>query len=339
MTVAVTDAGSGVDPAAVDLQLDGTPVEHVWRTGDVIHGVAGRRLLAGVHHLVLTVADRAGNVARLAWDVTVVAGAGAPAPASRRRAAERRRAPAPALPRRPEASLASGAAAVRAIVRRIGGARPRVVIVRLRARPRLRIALRVRCGQIVRTLRVRANARGIATLRVACPGAATVRLAVAPGRVLVRIAARRLPLHLQVVAHSRSAPTVARVSGRLAELRGRSLALEALTAVGWRRIALVRADASGSFATSFAIVRAGQFALRARVPSLAGAASAPVRAHDALRSNANSGSRAARRRLRDGLAARVPPAGHRQGEQRAGGEHGGPDPDGGHEAVDEPLAA
>jgi hypothetical protein len=32
---------------------------------------------------------------------------------------------------------------------------------------------------------------------------------------------------------------------------------------------------SGSFATSFAIVRAGQFALRARVPGLARAASAP----------------------------------------------------------------
>ena len=275
VTVAVTDAGSGVDPAAIDFQLDGTPVEHVWRTGDVIHAVAGRRLLAGVHHLVLTVSDRAGNVARLAWDVTVVAAAGAPAsgvtPASGGAA--------------PSAGSGSSAppggvahkrpAAVHAIVKRIGGARPRVVIVRLRTRPRLRIALRVRCGQIARTLRVRANARGVAALRVACPGAATVRLAVAPGRVLVRIAARRLPLHLQVVSHSRSAPTVARVSGRLAELRGRSLALEALTAVGWRRIALVRADASGSFATSFAIVRAGQFALRARVPSLAGAASAP----------------------------------------------------------------
>ena len=61
------------------------------------------------------------------------------------------------------------------------------------------------------------------TVRVACAGAATVRLAVAPGRVLVRIAARRLPLRLRVVPQRRSAPTVARVSGRLAELRGRDL--------------------------------------------------------------------------------------------------------------------
>jgi hypothetical protein len=149
------------------------------------------------------------------------------------------------------------------------------VIVRLRARPRARLALRVRCGQVVRSVRARANARGIAILRVACAGAATVRVAVAPGRVLVRIAPRRLPLRLRVVPQSRSAPTVARVSGRLAELHGRDLVLEALTAAGWRRVGLVRADGSGSFATSFAIVHAGQFALRARVPALAGAASAP----------------------------------------------------------------
>jgi hypothetical protein len=149
------------------------------------------------------------------------------------------------------------------------------VIVRLRARPRLRLVLRVRCGQIVRTLRVRANARGIASLRVACPGAATVRLALAPGRVLVRIDARRLPLRLRVLPQSRSAPTVARVSGHLAELRGRDLVLEALTAAGWRRVGLLHVSASGSFATSFAIVHAGQFALRGRVPALAGVASAP----------------------------------------------------------------
>ena len=56
------------------------------------------------------------------------------------------------------------------------------------------------------------------------------------------------------------------MSGRLAELRGRTLVLEALTATGWRRVGPVRADSSGRFVTSFAIVHAGQFALRARVP-------------------------------------------------------------------------
>ena len=99
-------------------------------------------------------------------------------------------------------------------------------------------------------------------------------LALAPGRVLVRIAPRRLPLRLHVLPQSRSAPTVARVSGHLAELRGRDLVLEALTATGWHRIGSVRADRQGSFATSFAIVHAGQFALRARAPALAGAARA-----------------------------------------------------------------
>ena len=128
----------------------------------------------------------------------------------------------------------------------------------------------------MKTLRLRANARGIATTRVACSGAATVRLASAPGRVLVRIAARRLPLHLVVVPQGRAAPTVARVSGRLAELRGRTLELEALTVTGWHRVGRAHVDAAGRFVTSFAIVRAGQFALRARVPAVAGAASAPA---------------------------------------------------------------
>ena len=171
--------------------------------------------------------------------------------------------------------IARSRKAVRAVVAHIGAARPLAVIVRLRARRGLRIVLRLQCAAVVRTLRVRANARGIARVRVACAGAATVRLAAAPARPLVRIAARRLPLRLQVVPLRRSTPTVARVSGQLAELRGRDLVLEALTAKGWRRVGLVRADAAGRFTTSFAIVHAGQFALRARVGALAGAASAP----------------------------------------------------------------
>jgi hypothetical protein len=65
------------------------------------------------------------------------------------------------------------------------------------------------------------------------------------------------------------------VSGHLAELRGRALVLEALTASGWHRIGLVRADGAGSFHSSFAILHAGQFALRARVSTLAGGASIP----------------------------------------------------------------
>ena len=59
-----------------------------------------------------------------------------------------------------------------------------------------------------------------------------------PGRLLVHIAARRLPLRLRVQPQRRSAPTVARVSGQLAELHGRVVVLEALTATGWRRVGL-----------------------------------------------------------------------------------------------------
>jgi hypothetical protein len=51
--------------------------------------------------------------------------------------------------------------------------------------------------------------------------------------------------------------------------------VEALTRGGWHRAGVARADASGGFATSFAVVRAGEFAIRARVPALAGRPSAP----------------------------------------------------------------
>jgi len=280
ISVAVTDDGSGIDPASVDLLLDGTPVEHMWRTGDVVHGVAGHALLPGTHHLVLTVADRAGNAARIAWDIVVVGTAGTAAGTAPASAGATGPAGAPGANGSPASPAAAAVArkragAVRAFVARFGGTRPRAVVVRLHARPRLRIALRVRCGQTVHTVRVRANGRGIATMRVACAGAATVRLALAPGRVLVRIASRRLPLRLRVIPQRRSAPTVARVSGHLAELRGRNLDLEALSASGWRLVGRVRVDASGSFASSFAILHSGQFALRARVPGLAGNASAP----------------------------------------------------------------
>jgi hypothetical protein len=271
--VAVSDDGSGVDPGSAELALDGAALEHVWQAGGVVHAVVTARLAAGAHQLALKVADRAGNVARLAWTVTVAPTAGA-AP--------------------PGVGPASGGAAtggvtgatpgsggkgrptrIAAVAARVGATRPRAVIVRLRGAPRLRIALRVRCGTVVREPRLRASARGIATLRVVCAGGATVRLASARGRLLVHIAARRLPLRLQVRPQRRSAPTVARVEGQLRELRGRIVVLEALTAGGWRRVGHARADASGHFASSFAIVRAGQFALRARVPALAGSPSAP----------------------------------------------------------------
>jgi hypothetical protein len=275
VAVAVSDDGSGVDPASGELALDGSPVEHVWQAGGVVHAVVAARLAPGLHHLVLEVADKAGNVARLAWDVTVAPPAGSPTGSAPATGGAATGGGAGADPASPGTVGRKRAAAVRALVARVGAARPRVVFVRLRARARLRIVLRLRCGAVVRTLRVRVSARGIATVRVACAGAATVRMVVAPGRLLVHIAARRLPLRLRVQPQRRSAPTVARVSGQLAELRGRVVVLEALTATGWRRVSQARADASGGFATSFAIVHAGQFALRARVPAVAGAASQP----------------------------------------------------------------
>ena len=272
--VAVSDDGSGLDPSTVALTLDGAPLEHVWQADGVVHGIAGGRLAAGVHHLVLKIADRAGNAAHLSWDVTV-APAGTPPPGSTPAGGGSVAGGTTHAAPAPSAQARKRAAAVRALRAYVGARRPRTVMVHLRAHARLRLVVRVRCGATVRTLRARASARGIAVVRVACAGAATVRLATAPARVLVRIAARRLPLRLAVSPGRRSVPTVARVTGHLAELRGRVVLIEALTATGWRRVGRARADASGRFATSFAIAHAGQFALRARAPAVAGAPSAP----------------------------------------------------------------
>jgi hypothetical protein len=275
VAVAVSDGGSGVDPESVALTLDAAPVEHLWLAGGVVHGVVAGRLSAGVHHLALQVADRAGNVAHLAWGITVAAGAasgGGGVPAGGAVPAGGGQGAAPGTP---GLTAPKRGVTVRAVVARVAASRPRVVVVRLRSKARLRIVLRLRCGKVQRTLHVRANKRGIAVLRVACAGIATVRMVAKPGRLLVHIAARRLPLRLVVQPQRRIAPSVARVSGHLAEIHGRTVVLEALTAAGWRRVGLAHADAAGRFSTSFAIVHAGQFALRGRVPALAAVACAP----------------------------------------------------------------
>jgi hypothetical protein len=58
-------------------------------------------------------------------------------------------------------------------------------------------------------------------------------------------------------------------------LRRRVVVLEALSVTGWHGVGQARADSSGRFVTSFAIVHAGQFALRARVAAVAALPSAP----------------------------------------------------------------
>ena len=279
----IGDNLSGV--LSVSAQIDATPVP-IEFAGGRASGRPAAALAYGPHSLVWTISDGAGN--RSSGSARFVVPAPAP-PVVAPPQAEPPSAGATPVASPPAVGAVAvvpppaargkvkrtRAAPVRAITARFGATRSRVVLVHLRARARLRIVVRVRCGMAVRTLRVRANARGIATVRVACAGAATVRMVARPGRLLVHIAARRLPLRLQVRPARRSAPTVARVSGRLAEARGQVVVLEALTAGGWRRVGQPRADASGRFAASFAIVHAGQFALRGRVPALAGVASAP----------------------------------------------------------------
>ena len=113
VAVAVHDDGSGLDPATVALTLDGAPVDHVWHAEGVVHGVVGARLAAGVHHLVVTAADRAGNAGRLAWDVSVAGGAGSPGgstPAGGGAPPAARRERHPARPGRPLAPAPPGCA-------------------------------------------------------------------------------------------------------------------------------------------------------------------------------------------------------------------------------------
>jgi hypothetical protein len=259
------------------LAVEGTPVDHVWQADGTVHGVSASRLAAGAHQLALDIADRAGNANRLVWAVSVPvaavsAGTGPAGGGSVTGGASGASATAPVVP---GIVARTRSVTVRAVVARISGPRGRAVIVHLLARPHLRIVVRVKCGAAARTVRVRANVHGIAAVRVVCASAATVRMVARPGRLLVHIAARTLPLRLRVRPDQRSAPTVARVSGHLAELHGRTVVVEALTATGWRRAGVAHADASGRFSTSFAIVHAGEFAVRARVPALAAAPSSP----------------------------------------------------------------
>ena len=199
-----------------------------------------------------------------------------------------------AAPRRQRGGRGAGCSREGRAQARVAGARPagarRVVPAarRDRAAAGARPAPHRRAGALRRRHAHAARARERPRHRHACgsPARAPRPCAWSPGRAGCSSTspARRLPLRLQVQPQRRSAPTVARVSGRLAELRGRVVVLEALTATGWRRVGQARADASGRFATSFAIVHAGQFALRARVAALAAVAERALRAHDALTS-------------------------------------------------------
>ena len=245
-----------------------------------------RRLAAGAHRLVLKLADRAGNAARLAWDVTVAEGPGATAgsaPAGGGSATGGRSEPHPDLPAQWRASAPQppSGPSPRASERRdtapsSSGCAPG----RTSASPCACTAA-MRCGSCT----VRAGAHGIATVRVACPGVATC--AARRGTAQAARSHRRSPPSAPAACvrpQSRSAPTVARVSGKLAELRGHHLVLEALTPGGWRRVGRVLADSKGRFATSFAIVHPGEFALRGRAPRARRRCQPAVRADGALTS-------------------------------------------------------
>ena len=216
VAVAVHDDGSGLDPASVALTLDGAPVDHVWHAEGVVHGVVGARLARrrpsprphGRRSRRQRGASGLGRHRRrrrrLAGGSTP-AGGGAPTggaggsgtrraregrPRPRRRGARRcgaRRRGEAARRDRPPASRAPGCASCCACAA--------AQLARDAARPRERP-------------RDRDGARRLRRRRRRCAWSP------APGRLLVHIAARRLPLRLRVQPQRRSAPTVARVSGQ-----------------------------------------------------------------------------------------------------------------------------
>ena len=286
------------------------PVDHVWRAGDVVH--ARRRAPARSRRAPPRARGRRSRGQRSAPRLGRERRGGArrqPAAAPAGEHAGGRRAPR-AVARRPvarrrRAQARRGRARLRRA--RLGARRPRVVIVRLHARPRLRIvaARALRRGR-AHAARARERARHRDRPGRLCgrrDGAAGGRAGTAARPH------RRAPAAAPAAGRARSSRIGAdrrarqRPPGRAARTRRPARGADGRPAGAASAVA--RADAApGSFATSFAIVHAGQFAVRARVPALAGAASLPVRAHDALISDASPGSAASGRRL-GGLVPRL----------------------------------
>ena len=258
--VVATDAGSGIDPGGYRISLDGHELTDGMPTATGYAVVVGTRLASGEHRLEATVHDRAGNATSRAWKVSVPAGQGAPAPAAAG-------APTAGNPSTPAARAAGRR--LRAIVTHIGSVRALHISVRF-AVPQAGGAVRVRtrCGS-VRSVRGMQPVASRLSVHLACPGAASVEVRQRGVRAITTIAPRQLPLLLVLGAEPAQAPAVVTVRGRLAELAGRDVAVQSLSAGGWRSVGKVRANRRGAFELRFTAGAPGSFALRARVSDLA----------------------------------------------------------------------
>ena len=237
-------------------------------------GVAGAWLAAGIHHLALAVADRAGNPARLAWDVTPRP-ARAHLPGVCRRVAGRpravERAPLLRLPARRPASARCRYARSRRASGRLASRRDRQTASACRASHRAAAAMRCRDPQAAGAREHPGRCQRARRWR-GTRNRAHGRPSWTPARSHRGRPASAAPAGAAATAHGTDRRAGQRPARRAARPRRRARGAHT---DGWRRVGQARADSAGRFVLSFAIVHAGQFALRARVAALAAIPSAP----------------------------------------------------------------
>ncbi len=273
---AARDDGAGVDPARLLLTLDGLPLGLAWDDAGTATGQPAVDLAPGSHALEATAVDRAGNAAHRTWRFIVApppAGGGGPsgipAPAA---------GPAVTAPGSPAPAVRPGrhVSALRLVSLRpaAGWRRGLRVAVSVRALrggrpvPALSVRLHVRgCGH-VSTFTRRTDRGGVVRVHRICGRAVAVEAHALRSKVQIVVSALRLVVGLHAVPARPTPGQAVRLRGGTALIRRREIVLEALSVRGWRALARTRTDATGHFALSLLVPRAGHYLLRVRVPAL-----------------------------------------------------------------------
>jgi hypothetical protein len=240
----MSDAGTGLDPATLRVDVDGSDVVS-WGTLTGSHfSYAPGNLGAGVHTIGVTVADNSGNVAGpVMWQFAVadpatlaLAAAGGPASITYGQAATLRFA---------ATSNGSGMAGARVLV----SARPAGSAAFGPARV------------------VTASSTGVAEFAVA-PAHTTVYRAELEADPSVQ-AERTLVVHQRVTLsasrHRMRRGGTLQLSGRVAPARGGRVSIQLLTATGWRTVARPKLSARSAFHATVIAALPGRYVLRAVV--------------------------------------------------------------------------
>jgi hypothetical protein len=244
----IADAGSGVDPAALHVTVDGSDVT-AWGSYTAGHfSYAPGALAAGVHTVSVTAADRAGNIAGpVMWQFAVADPATLDLSAT------------------PPAAFTAGG---RAVIRFTAHTNSTPL-----AGARIVISSRPAGQRGLHTIRtVTTNAAGVATLTVApmrntayravldaAPAvAATTSVSV---RQRVTLAADRLRIRRGGVVRLTGRVTPGRPGGRIR--------VQLLTATGWRTVAQPRLGAASRYSKTVIAALPGRYVLRVVAPATA----------------------------------------------------------------------